>query len=390
MEAIPVRREGGLSFLIRDPWGVAPEVMLSEKAFFLASLLDGNNTLRDLQAEFMRRYGELLFMEDLQRIIDYLDENFLLESPRLQRRMQEIRKEWEEAPLREPAFSGRAYPEDPHRLRERLKGFLEPDRRPVDGPIRGLVAPHIDLGRGGDCYGVAYSSLKGLEPPELVVILGTCHVPMEGPFALTDKDFLTPFGVVSTDREAVRALRERLPFDPLGESILHRREHTIEFQLLFLQLLWDSAFKILPILCRSFTRYLKGESPEEDGDFSAFIRALRETFQGYRALLVMSADLAHIGPQFGDPYPVDHGELMVVEQKDREMLSRVESGDARGFLEYIRAEGDRRRICGLPPIYAGLKVLEPTRGLLLDYRKWRDPQGLGAVTFCSLLFLGES
>jgi len=67
------------------------------------------------------------------------------------------------------------------------------------------------------------------------------------------------------------------------------------------------------------------------------------------------------------------------------MLHYVERGDAEGFFAYVRAEGDRRRICGLPPIYTLLRLLDPAEGKLLDYRQWRHPQGLGAVTFASLV-----
>jgi hypothetical protein len=67
------------------------------------------------------------------------------------------------------------------------------------------------------------------------------------------------------------------------------------------------------------------------------------------------------------------------------MLAFVQKGDAQGFLDYIRNEGDKRRICGLPPIYAVLKVLEPVRGKLIDYGQWQDPQGYGSVSFCGMI-----
>lgn len=388
VEAIPLRTERGVSVLLRDPWGIAPQVVLTEKASFLAMLLDGSRDLRDIQVAYMRRYGELLFEEDLKGFLDYLDRHFLLDSPRFRERLQEIERQWARSPVREPAHAGEAYPDDPQRLREKLEGCFERDSDPDVGPIRGIIAPHIDLERGGGCYGSAYSPLRKADPPELVVILGTCHLPMRRPFAVTDKAFLTPLGRAEAALDAVEELRDSAPYDPLEESILHRREHTIEFQVLFLQHLWGEV-KILPVLCRSFDPYLKGADPEGDEEYAAFLTALRGIIIKRKALVVCSADLAHVGPQFGDPGSLDQGDLVRVAARDREMLSLVEGGDAKGFLDYIRAEGDRRRICGLPPIYAGLKALEPVRGILLDYRQWRDPDGLGAVTFASLLLYGE-
>lgn len=388
VEAIPFRSERGISVLLRDPWGISPRLVLTEPASFLASLMDGNHDLRDLQVAYMRRFGELLFEEDLKRFIEYLDEHFLLDSPNFRQRLKEVEEEWSQSSIREPAFAGEAYPEEPQRLRERLFECFEREANVKRGPLKGIIAPHIDLERGGGCYGSAYSCLKGQEPAGLVVILGTCHFPMKRPFAVTDKAFRTPLGVTETDREAVEELRASLPYDPLEESLLHRREHTIEFQLLFLQLLWQG-FRILPILCRSFAPYLEGGDPEGDEEFKAFITALRRIIIKRKAMVVISADLAHVGPQFGDPMRLEQGDMIQVGSKDREMLSLVERGDAKGFFDYVRAERDSRRICGLPPIYVGLRVLEPVRGVLVDYRQWVDPQGFGAVTFASLLLYGE-
>ena len=66
------------------------------------------------------------------------------------------------------------------------------------------------------------------------------------------------------------------------------------------------------------------------------------------------------------------------------MLQAVTAGDAEGFFRFVQRERDRRRICGLSPIYILLKVLEGVKGTLLRYSQWPDPQG--TVTFASLTF----
>jgi len=68
-------------------------------------------------------------------------------------------------------------------------------------------------------------------------------------------------------------------------------------------------------------------------------------------------------------------------------LEAVAAGDARSFYEAVARDGDSRRICGLSPIYALLRCLEPSRGRLLKYAQWPDPQG--TVTFASLAFHSE-
>jgi len=50
----------------------------------------------------------------------------------------------------------------------------------------------------------------------------------------------------------------------------------------------------------------------------------------------------------------------------------------------VAHDADRRRICGLSPIYTFLRALPGASGRLLRYRQWPDPEG--AVTFCAATF----
>jgi hypothetical protein len=66
------------------------------------------------------------------------------------------------------------------------------------------------------------------------------------------------------------------------------------------------------------------------------------------------------------------------------MLDAVMAGEAGAFFDSVAADGDRRRICGLSPIYAFLRALPGARGELLRYSQWPDPAC--AVTFCAAAF----
>ena len=100
--------------------------------------------------------------------------------------------------------------------------------------------------------------------------------------------------------------------------------------------------------------------------------------------LIAGADLAHVGPRFGDPEPVSPADLATLGDEDRAMLEAVEAGDAEAFFDGVARDGDRRRICGLSPIYALLRALGGARGTLRRYGQWPDPQGV--VTFASVVF----
>ncbi len=117
-----------------------------------------------------------------------------------------------------------------------------------------------------------------------------------------------------------------------------------------------------------------------------FLDALSETIaaSGRKVTVIAGADLAHVGPRFGDSAPVRAEDLQRVGEEDRAMLAAVEAGDARGFFESIAADGDRRRICGFSPIYALLRTLGVVQGQVKHYGQWPDPQAV--VTYASVVF----
>jgi AmmeMemoRadiSam system protein B len=99
---------------------------------------------------------------------------------------------------------------------------------------------------------------------------------------------------------------------------------------------------------------------------------------------IAGADLAHMGPRFGDPEPLSPAEIAAIEREDRELLAAVEAGDPAGFFESARRDNDRRRTCGLSPIYTLLRALGGGKGALRRYGQWPDPQAL--VSYASVVF----
>ena len=87
--------------------------------------------------------------------------------------------------------------------------------------------------------------LKAHDPPELIIILGTSHYG-SGPelFSATKKNYATPFGAVKTDAEFIDRLSARYRGDLFADELLHRNEHSIEFQALFLK--WALGNRELP------------------------------------------------------------------------------------------------------------------------------------------------
>lgn len=391
IEAIPVSHEGRRGLLLRDPFHYAESpVFVPVEMAALLRLFDGRHSLLDIQAAYARGTGRLLFREQVLEIVRSLDQQFLLESPGFAARRAGVEAAFLRAPVRPPFLAGRGYPDDPEALRRFLgecqaaagAGGPSPD----GGRLVGLIVPHIDYARGGAGYARGYREAAGGDGVDRWVILGTAHAAMDRPYAVTRKPFETPLGRVETDG----AFLDRL-LAGAGEACLeaeraHRTEHSIELQAVFLRHLVppERPVRIVPILCGGLEAGgPRGGSPADSAEVAGFLAALGETLReaGGRTVVVASADLAHVGPQFGDSEPVGPGQLQELEASDRALLCRVEAVDAEGFFRAVARDGDRNRICGLPPIYAALRLLRGARGRLLDYRQWADPQG--TVTFAA-------
>jgi AmmeMemoRadiSam system protein B len=106
---------------------------------------------------------------------------------------------------------------------------------------------------------------------------------------------------------------------------------------------------------------------------------------GRRVLVVAAADLSHVGPAFGGQ-PVDLLGRARLQAADEMVIERVCAGDASGFFELIRRNGDRNNICGLPPIYLTLRLLNSARGMLVAYARCpADEQSTSWVTIGGIL-----
>jgi AmmeMemoRadiSam system protein B len=251
------------------------------------------------------------------------------------------------------------------------------------------VAPHIDLARGEDGYAAAYRWLAARAPADLYVVFGTGHAGPAAPL-LTGlaMDWETPLGVVRTDRDVVAAVHATLgPADP-RDTLLHRDEHSLEFQMLMLRhVLGERPFAVAGFLC--------GQLPSSDGDpggeeyVSALIGAFRSAVAGRRVCFVAGADLAHVGPFFGDPDAVDAATLARIGADDRARLDHVVAGVPGGFHRAVEGDGNPDRICGTAPIFL-VGLLAGGTAELLHYGQARADDGSQVVTFASLGFDGPA
>lgn len=424
LEILRLPQDGAESFVLRDPEGYTDEeLVLSEAALFVAAHADGVHTREDVQAGFARRYGSPPPEGQVDALFRRLDEAHMLETEAFAAHREGLREAFRRAPVRAAAHAAVSYPADPGEADGQITDFfskadaLEEDGPRPGGTLRGIVAPHIDLRVGGACTALAYRLLEAAPAAETVVVLGTAHACPHPAWIVADKPFETPLGTVPVDAEACARLAAAA--GP-GDLYYHRREHSIEFQALFLAKLREGGrpLKLVPVLCGSLRPAAAAQTdtasepeaapPDAGGSRSAgtspgtasadapgapvqppdpnvpFLAALREYLAGAgeRAVVVAAADLAHVGVRFGDPEPLSAEHLGLLEKKDRATLSAVAAGDAAAFFGSVMEAGDPRRICGLSPIFAMLSALPGGRGKLLRYEQAVDPTG--TVSYASL------
>ncbi len=158
--------------------------------------------------------------------------------------------------LRRPAVAGSFYAGLAEDLNAEVEScFLSsfgPGKPPevnLDGKrqILGLICPHAGYEYSGPVAAHAYFSLASDGKPDTVVVMGPNHRGLGNPLSAMNKGaWQTPLGNVEIDSEVAEALAKetgKIDFDELA----HFREHSVEVQLPFLQYLYGSKFKFVPL-----------------------------------------------------------------------------------------------------------------------------------------------
>jgi AmmeMemoRadiSam system protein B len=190
--------------------------------------------------------------------------------------------------VRHPAVAGSFYPADPSRLRATVDELLATPVRPLPGVavgpgpgpadrVRGVVVPHAGYVYSGPTAATAYRHVVGTSP-QRVVLLGPSHfVPLLGLAGAPWASFATPLGLVDTPSpdtvgaDAGRAI--------VSSATVHRREHSLEVQIPFLQRALEGSWSLIPVCV--------GES--EAGLAADAVASLVDE----NTLLVVSTDLSH-------------------------------------------------------------------------------------------------
>jgi len=392
----PVKDQPGL--LIRDTFRYSDRVLVIPPPLVNSlACFDGTKTDLDLQAELSRLFdiseGGLV----AGQLIEALSQAGFLVDETYARLKEAKHRAFSESPVREAAFAGAAYPAELRPLEEQMRGYLSygelGQAEAAQENVIGIAAPHVSPAGGWQSYRAAYTALTPDLRERTFVVLGTSHYGQPDRFGLTRKPFKTPFGTTLTN-ECLVAELEVQPA-ALVEDYCHAVEHSIEFQVLFLQAIYGPEVRILPVLCGSFGRHGgEGEFPEDNEEVKRFLGALGEIAQREKERLfwVLGVDMAHMGVRYGDGFAAraDCDEMGQVRERDEIRIARVLAADAEGFWELVRENGDDDlKWCGSSAIYSFMKAVPWAQGTLRRYEQWNiDEQSV--VSFGGIAFTERS
>jgi AmmeMemoRadiSam system protein B len=394
LKVVPYKHEGKDVFVVVDHQEQLFEhqVVLPPLAFVVASLLDGRRETADVQAEIQAQLKVDITAAEIETVVRDLDQYLLLESPKTREKRAAAAAEFAALPSRPAQFVDGPAAE----VSTQLDGYYGGEsgsgrigaRR--DEPLAGILAPHIDFNRGGPCYSFAYKELAERSDADLYVILGVAHLSPPNPFVVTAKNYETPFGPVTTDRDAVAALEKRLGKRIYDYEAVHRSEHSVEFQTVFLRHARPQAsFTVLPVLCSAFEQWSGASSPSTAAQVEETLSAIREATAGRKVCIVAGVDFAHVGPVFGDDVEIDQKLIEWMMEGDTKGLGQIAEVNAEGFWNSVVSDGNRRHVCGLSATYAALRLLDDVEGKIHKYGFAPDPGG-GLVSFASVSFKPKS
>ncbi|MFH0835051.1 MAG: AmmeMemoRadiSam system protein B, partial [Candidatus Micrarchaeota archaeon] len=221
--------------------------------------------------------------------------------------------------MREPAVAGAFYPGDREEIAEMLAAFKE-RAKPAKKKTDAVVAPHAGWIYSG---ATAMHSFLALEKKKTYVVISPNHTGAGAPVALSGEDWETPLGTVKNDKTLVKELS--VSFE-ISEAA-HKREHSVEVQLPFLQFLFGD-FSFVPIT-------MMDQSLEAAKMVAERLAESKKDFA-----VVASSDFTHY-----EPAPI-------AKEKDMAVIDALLKMDAHVFYEKLRET--RATACGFGPIAAAM------------------------------------
>jgi AmmeMemoRadiSam system protein B len=393
LDIVPSPAPDRPGLFIRDPYRYSDAMLIIPPPLIeCLRCFDGRQTDLDLRSLLVRITGDLQVGELEQHLIETFSSAGFLDDETFAHMKAGREREFADAPKREAAHAGGAYPVEIDALRQKMSRYMDgaAGRPARSAALCGIAAPHVSPEGGWQSYRAAYRALGPELRDRTFVILATSHYGTPERFGLTRKPFVTPLGETATDTALVDWLEAHGGPAVLMEDYCHSFEHTVELQVIFLQHIYGPDIRILPILCGQYAHSIyRGGAPEADDGVRRFLESLGEMAvrEADRLFWILGIDMAHMGARYQDDFAAyaDRGMMAEVAERDRQRIARVVESDSGGFWSLVQENHDDLKWCGSAPLYTFLKALPEARGELLRYEQWNiDPRSV--VSFAGIAF----
>jgi hypothetical protein len=384
-QAWPVKQEGKQFVALRDPYMLTHETMLVPAHIFgIIQRIDGNTLASDIATATKAPPDKLI------DLLEKLDSTGLLWGPtasKLEQKAIHRLKQSGAFPVRASGLLGKTEDECRAQLENWFSEIEDPE---FVGTIKGIVAPHLDYDRGWPNYASAYYAWQEKEKPDRVVILGTNHFGEGDGVVLSTIGFNSPLGMCPVDEEVVGKLVDTFGDGVTKDLIDHAAEHSIELQLPWLQHCFGDVPIIAALIPCPLIEMIDDATEGNDRiSTDVFITALRDILDEVAGTtyVVSSADLSHVGQQFGEPRAVDSQRKFDVERHDREMITKFIGNDSDDFVSAMKWHNNSTHWCSIGNMSAAIELVKPSEIELIDYRQACDEKGIALVSSCSMALL---
>ncbi len=189
-------------------------------------------------------------------------------------------------PVRPSPIAGSWYPSNPVLLSSEIKNFVEQANPPrLPGKVLGLISPHAGYFYSGATAGYAYRCVQG-SSYDICAVFSPLHDYLPYDLMTSAHDaYGTPLGNIKVDTDTIFKLAPKIQ-ERAGVSLQHisnDREHSLEIQLPFLQIVLTAPFLLIPIMVRTHDPIV----------LKATAQAIAEVLSDKKVLLVASTDLSH-------------------------------------------------------------------------------------------------
>jgi AmmeMemoRadiSam system protein B len=251
-------------------------------------------------------------------------------------------------------FRGSWYPENKEELEKYL--ISVPEENKVE--VISCISPHAGWMYSGKVAAAVYSRIK---PADVYILLGPNHTGMGKNVAVYPEGYWEgTLGKIKVGAEIVDLLIQHSEFLE-KDFAAHYREHSLEVQIPFLQLISRKDFTIVPITIRADTYQI---CKDIGRNIALVIKKYKQKFPDKKIVLISSTDMTH------------YEEYEYAKKLDFMAIEQILNLSDKGLYDTVFSYGIS--MCGVIPtviVIIASKLLGAKKVELIDYKTSGDISG---------------